>query len=575
MTDKVVIVTILNLLTGWIRESQRIRIRQSELIDLWRFVHPDKNEFTWRRLRPTPIFSRLDYFITSENFVQFVNKVTLWPGYNTDHSILCIELHFNPDKHGPGYWKLNTTFLQDIHYVEGMNKLLEMELSQNNEMSKKNKWEMIKMAARASSVQFSTRCKRSNINKIAILERKLHSLELELQSNSGLFNDTETQINKIRHEISKINQQKVRGTMLRSRSRYMAYGEKPTRYFLNLEKKNQKKKALFKLKNDDGSVTYGKDNILNAIQSFYQKLYTTSGRVDVDYLKKLKMPQLSDEMKDKLNQPITQKEIGSAIFAMPNNHTPGTDGLPPEWYKMFYPKIKDFLHELIKEIVQDKKMHLTARRGILSLLEKSEKDPNFLAHRRPLTILNTDNKIYTKILANRMQEVLPSIIDYSQTGFMKGHHLAENVLKIMQIIEECESSRTDGLLISFDFLKAFNTVEWKSMYAAMKRFNFGEDFIDMVKIIFTEPLLAVTNNGFWLEFKEITQGCKQGCFFSPSGFLVVIKTLGIAIRQNESIEGIKLGQEEIKLGQYAGDLWTTLKASPDNLHNVMDELEKF
>ena len=112
---------------------------------------------------------------------------------------------------------------------------------------------------------------------------------------------------------------------------------------------------------------------------------------------------------------------------------------------------------------------------------------------------------------------------------MKKHYLSENILKINKIIEECNIKERNGLLVSFNFYKAFDTVEWSALYAALSAFNFGEKYIDMVRIVFHKPLLVVTNNGYWSESTEITRGCRQECCFSPGGFLVLAETLGAAI----------------------------------------------
>ena len=115
-----------------------------------------------------------------------------------------------------------------------------------------------------------------------------------------------------------------------------------------------------------------------------------------------------------------------------------------EFYEVFYLKIKEFLWNLYLEIVEVKELHLTARRGILSLLEKIGKDMLQLKNWHPLTLLNVDNKIYAKILAKHLEKCVQHFIHPSQTGFVKGRHLAENILKINEIIQTCEvQNRTD------------------------------------------------------------------------------------------------------------------------------------
>ena len=81
-----------------------------------------------------------------------------------------------------------------------------------------------------------SRKKKSNKRKLEVLERKLQQLEAK-QFNQGLNlqESTGEQIRLVRHEILEINKESTKGAMIRARARYANLGEKPTKYFLNLE----------------------------------------------------------------------------------------------------------------------------------------------------------------------------------------------------------------------------------------------------------------------------------------------------------------------------------------------------
>ena len=106
-----------------------------------------------------------------------------------------------------------------------------------------------------------------------------------------------------------------------------------------------------------------------------------------------------------------------------------------------------------------------------------------LDHWRPLTLLNSDNKLFTKVIANRLEGCIPHIIHPSQTGFIKGRQLAENILKIMEVVHACNIKKQNALLVSFDFCKTFNSIEWEAIYLALEKFGFGPYFIKMIQIV--------------------------------------------------------------------------------------------
>ena len=330
-----------------------------------------------------------------------------------------------------------------------------------------------------------------------------------------------------------INKQTTRGAMIRARARYANLAEKPTKYFLSLEKANCQKKMIYRLENDIGEIIDNEKAILNEIRNFYDRLYSSCGEVDLSYLQKLNLPQLPQDIKDELDKDITITEIGDLLSELQNGKWPGADGLDASFYKMFWSSLKEPMYNAYTEIISKGLLHLSARQSVISLLEKVDKCPLKLQSWRPLCILNTDNKIYSKLLARCMQKATDFIIHSAQQGFIKGRHMAENLIKIQEIMQKCDDESINAFLISFDFLKAFDMLENEAMFAALRAFNFGEKFINMTKILYNQPVAYATNNDFWSPPIYPTRSCRQGCCYLPVIFIITVELLGIALRQNE------------------------------------------
>ena len=216
-------------------------------VDVWRYVHPDKNGFTWRRLKPSPSYSRPDYSLVSDPFMQFVDRVNVIPGYQTDHSSVVMNVIFQHQQKGPGYWKLNNSLLKDIDYVNKINNLIAIELDDVKEGQYRKKWELFKLVVRGTTLQHSARKQKSNRNKIAALERKLKKLQDELIDKNMLFDDTKEQIRLVKSEIMQIKKEKVKGAIIRSKAAWEFLGDRGTKYFLGLEKRNYTNKTLYQL----------------------------------------------------------------------------------------------------------------------------------------------------------------------------------------------------------------------------------------------------------------------------------------------------------------------------------------
>ena len=99
---------------------------------------------------------------------------------------------------------------------------------------------------------------------------------------------------------------------------------------------------------------------------------------------------ISDDEKDSLEGRITQDEILAALKTTANGKSPGSDGFPAEFYKMFWLDIKDLLTNSINAALTNGEMSITQRQGLITLLPKKGKDILFLKNWRPIILLNMD-----------------------------------------------------------------------------------------------------------------------------------------------------------------------------------------
>ena len=184
-----------------------------------------------------------------------------------------------------------------------------------------------------------------------------------------LFHDGMEEIRKVRHDLESLNKEKARGALIHSKCNWALLAERPTKYFLNLEKQRAINKTLYQIKSEKGETITVPSEILSEIRRYYDKLYTKTEHSDMTYLDKLNLPQIPNEVREDLESEITMTEVSRALQDLDNSKSPSTDGLPAKFYKCFWFKLKDLLFGTIKEIAATGKMHLSACRGILSLLE--------------------------------------------------------------------------------------------------------------------------------------------------------------------------------------------------------------
>ena len=126
----------------------------------------------------------------------------------------------------------------------------------------------------------------------------------------------------------------------------------------------------------------------------------------------------------------------------------------------------------------------TQRRGILRLLFKKD-DPLELKNWRPISLLNTDYKICTKVLANRLRKVLPRIINKDQTCGIPDRSIYENLFLLRDTIDYVQHKHLSAAIISLDQEKAFDRVNHGFLHRVLTRFNFGPLSRRRVNVVYT------------------------------------------------------------------------------------------
>ena len=135
-------------------------------------------------------------------------------------------------------------------------------------------------------------------------------------------------------------------------------------------------------------------------------------------------------------------------------------GLLRTLYKVFWEDIEGYLLNALNGAYEKHCLSISQRRGLITLLPKKNKPANLLKNWRPITLLNCDNKIAAKSIANRIMKFLPNIINNDQTSFLKNGFIGENIRLTERIINHTDMEQIPGLLLFVDFEKAFDSIEW-------------------------------------------------------------------------------------------------------------------
>ena len=262
-------------------------LENSEWIDIWRVKHQDSQQFTWMRRRPI-CFSRLDYFLMPMHQIGRVLDCEILAHNLSDHSFVTLTFEIEKVYRGKGLWKFNNSLLYDHKYIEQMNAHIDVTQQETSHQTDDSlRWEIIKNSiieytkwyakkgANETQKEYQKLAKRLNA-----LQKKLHCINLNASNVISIIQETNDRIDHVKREMSRIENKRCKGAMLRAKINWTQEAGQSSKYFLNLEKSRSKNKTMSAVQLSDGSVSRNSQTILDQQRDFYKKLYTKDDSVE-------------------------------------------------------------------------------------------------------------------------------------------------------------------------------------------------------------------------------------------------------------------------------------------------------
>ena len=565
-------------------EAARILIdmlNDMDLIDVWRDRNRTSRRYTWRRLNPLQQ-SRIDYIFASANLINnyILKRIEIQLSVLSDHSILNLEISVHTSDKGPGLWRFNNSLLEDEMFVRGAR--LEIEKAKHNQdvyADAKDlglKIEMLTSNIRVQGIRITKRRAREKRARLKGLTDMLDICEQEICQNPS--DEIIHRYRELQTRIDLEEEEKGRVAMLFSGARWIEEGEKPTKYFLKLNKIRSSKKCISALQKPCGQFITGREEVMQYCSDHFRNIYaskaTHSPRRNLvkDFLRPSVCPRLDDIGKTACDGPITNRECELALKGMLNNKAASVSGYSKEFFLFFWVEMGEMVVEYINQAREVGHFFITQRRGVITLIPKKG-DQKIITNKRAICLLDIIYKIVAKVISNRIMVVMNSIVAPDQTGSIKDRYIGTNIRTIADVIHYCEVDKLDGILMALDFKNAFNTVELDFVYDVLREFNFGSSFISWVQLLHNKTELAIINNGHTSQWFNPSRGLQQGCPASALLFALVVEILAIKVRETNTVKGIEVSHNIFKISQYCDDttLFVNNISSADNVICIVNE----
>jgi hypothetical protein len=179
---------------------------------------------------------------------------------------------------------------------------------------------------------------------------------------------------------------------------------------------------------------------------------------------------------EQIETPFTNRSIDNIVKNMPLDKAPRPDGFNGVFIKKCWDIIKEDIYLLCSQFFKGD-VSLQAINNSFIILVPKVNSPTTLNDFRPISLLNCVVKIITKLLGDRIQKVILSLMHQNQYGFIMTRTIQDCLAWAFEYIYQCQHSKHEIIILKLDFTKVFDTIEHTTIIARVKQLGFNPDWI--------------------------------------------------------------------------------------------------
>ena len=535
---------------------------------------PGDRRFTWRR--PTSQ-SRIDRFLYSPELsdIYTLAEVTSLPRPLSDHTPLLWTSQVGSAR--PTYFKMDHSwFIQDGFKED----ILRWWTAHNDSgpTASRLATKLLKLRHYLFETRRQIRIDRNQRRDAALN----HIQTMDALEDIRSLGPGEIQTRRAaRDEVTELDLRHEIDWRQRSRQLWLAAGDANTRFFHQVAKGRKRQNHIWRIRIGDRVYT-DHASIGQALADHFRAFYCRGPPNKWNWTPTT-ISTISLTQRQHLSRPFSLEEVQAVVWSLNGEGALGPDGIPVYFYKVYWdvlgPKVMRVMGDFHAGRCQMERLNKVYLVLIPKIL-RAEQIGDF----RPIALSNSIYLIIAKVLANRLREVMDSLISPLQSAFIPGQQMIDNIVMAEEIVAAWRRSGTVGFLWKVDFAKAYDSIDWRYLWNVLRRRDFSEEWVRWMKLCVTTSSCSILINdrmqGGWFQPQC---GIRQGCPLAPLLFILASDALAFCTTRLCSrghLSGFRTAGHPggIPLLQYAND--TTffiqgLETAARTLSQMMDIFADF
>ena len=376
-----------------------------------------------------------------------------------------------------------------------------------------------------------------NVNQMV----KLKHDKLKHLKELNLLHETAEEIHSLKKEINEcLTREEVMWNQ-RSRALWIKCGDHNTKFFHATANHRRKINRIEGLRGAD-DVWYDKpEDIEKEVFDYFTNIFSTASPSSFEASLESINLRITTDMNESLLKDFSEVEVRKALQQMHPTKAPDPDGMSPIFYQKYWEVVGDSVIKCVLQSLNSGCLLSGLNETYICIIPKV-RCPQKITEFRPISLCNVIYKIVAKVLANRLKEIMLEVISESQSAFVPGRQITNNVIvafEIMHSIDQRRKGKQGLMAIKLNMSKAFDRVEWGYLEAVMRRMGFQERWIELILMCVTTVSYFVLINGEPKGKIKPSRGLRQGDPISLYLFLLCSKGLSAMLKREEREGNIK------------------------------------
>ena len=259
-------------------------------------------------------------------------------------------------------------------------------------------------------------------------------------------------------------------------------GDLNTKFYHALTKQRRARNRIVGLYDTNGEWVVEEQGVEKVAVDYFDDLFQTTSPTEFEGFLEEIIPTITPQMNQRLIRLATEEEVRQTLFMMHPEKAPGPDGMTALFFQHSWNIIKKDLLEMVNDFMSSGILDARLNMTNICLIPKTER-PTRMIELRPISLFNVGYKIISKVLCQRLKVCLPSLISETQSAFVPGRLISDNILIAQEMFHGLRTNKAckdKFMAIKTDMSKAYDRVEWIFIQQLLSKMGFDQHWIRLM-----------------------------------------------------------------------------------------------